>query len=381
MTRRILLTLESRATYGYSKNVYRAIQQLGQMEVVTLVTGMHLIPELGNSVDYIRADGLPISATVPMTPGPGRAGWSEALGAAIAGYSGAYEKLQPDIVLISGDRIEAFGCCIAAAYMGIPVAHIQAGDKSGHIDDAARMAMAKLAHIHLASCGDSAERLVRLGEEDFRIFNVGAPQLDDIVDRDFSPRTTQLAGRSFDLHDRYLLLVQHPLMVERDEVARQLRDSVEACLATGMPLVWIYPNTDLGYRDVLDVVAAYRDNPQIWAIPNLDRDDYLTLLANAAALIGNSSSGVLEAPSFKVPVINIGDRQRGRPQASNIVNCAVTRSDIDRALDTVLRDKEFLARCANAVNPYGDGRSGARIASLLQSIVLDKRLMDKKTVY
>ncbi|HYA39349.1 MAG TPA: UDP-N-acetylglucosamine 2-epimerase [Candidatus Methylomirabilis sp.] len=380
--RRIVVTLESRATYGYSKNVMLAMRAFPELELVTLVTGMHLVPELGNSVELIRGDGFPIDATVPMhAADKSRSAWSSALGHAIAGYAKVFENLKPDILLLSGDRIETFGCCAAAAYMGLPIAHIQAGDKSGHIDDAARYAIGKLAHIHLASCEDSANRLRRMGEQEFRIFNVGAPQLDNIVGRDYRADNVDINGRPLDVKGRYILLVQHPVLVESNEAAEQMEATIEACLGTGLPIYWIYPNSDQGYEDILSVLERYRRSEQIAVLENVEREAYLTLLANCAVLVGNSSSGILEAPSFKVPVVNIGNRQRGRPQAANIINCGYARSDIASAIQQTLTDQEFRVVCSRAVNPYGDGRSGERICRVMRDVTIDKKLLDKESTY
>lgn len=379
--RKILVTLESRATYGYSRNVMRAMREFPELELATLVTGMHLMPEMGNSVDLIRGDGFPVTAEVALAPrGSGAGAWARAMGGAMAGFAEAIERIAPDIVLLSGDRAETITLCMTAAYMGIPIAHIQAGDKSGHIDDAARYAIAKLAHVHFASCEDSAARLRGLGEQEFRIFNTGAPQLDDI-NRDFKATNLRVGERDIDLRRPYLLLIMHPVMAERDEVSRQISDTLEACLASGLPVVWIYPNSDLGYDDIVQVIDHYKEYPQVVPVANLERDDYFKLLYNAAALVGNSSSGILEAPSFRVPVVNIGNRQRGRPQASNICNCVATREAIAAAIKTALSNPEFKKACSNAVNPYGDGKSSPRICEILRDIPLDRRLMDKETTF
>ncbi len=380
--RRILVTLESRATYGYSKNVMLAMQTYPELELTTLVTGMHLVPELGNSVDLIRADGFPVSASVPMHGGDAsRGAWSKALGQAMAGYAEAYERLSPDIILLSGDRIETFGCCIAAAYMGIPLAHIQAGDKSGHIDDSARHAIGKFAHIHLASCEDSADRLRRMGEQEFRIFNVGAPQLDNIVGKEYRRRSVQIGDRELDLSQPYLLVVQHSVMAEKEEAGHQVSATLDACASTGLPVYIIYPNSDLGYTQIVNRLGALSNNDRFVILENVEREAYLALLANCAALVGNSSSGILEAPSFRVPVVNIGNRQRGRPQAANILNCSYDASEIEKAIQTALQGQGFRQRCAQAVNPYGAGRSSQRICEILGDISLDQRLIDKECTY
>lgn len=380
-TRRILVSLESRATYGYSRNVMRKMQEYPELELTTLVTGMHLMPEMGNSVDLIYRDGFPVTAEVPLAPlGNGEGAWTRAMGGAMVGFADAVERIMPDIVLLFGDRAETITMCMASAYMGLPIAHVQAGDKSGHIDDAARYAIAKLVHIHFASCDDSANRLRNLGEQEFRIFNTGAPQLDDI-NRDFSASTIDVSDSSIDLTEPYLLLVMHPVMAEREETGQQMRDTLDACLDTGLPVVWVYPNSDLGYGDIIDIIECYKAHPQVVPVANLERDDYFRLLFNASVLVGNSSSGILEAPSFKVPVVNIGNRQRGRPQASNIVNCSAERDAIAVAIDTAIKDVDFRVSCAKAINPYGDGKSSSRICKILRDIPLDRRLMDKETTF
>jgi len=382
MPRKILTVLESRATYGYAKNVMSVMPDFPGLELMTLVTGMHLIPEMGNSIDLIREDGFPISAEVHLAPGDeSRGAWSRALGNGITGYSEVFERLEPDIILLSGDRIETTGCCITGAYMNIPLAHIQAGDKSGHVDDLARMAIAKLAHIHFASCEDSAERLRKLGEQNFRIYNVGAPQLDNIIGRDFSAQSVQVGETTIDATEPYILIVQHPVLVERQDAQNQMIATVKACAAFGLPVVWIYPNADLGYRQIIRVIEDWRDAASLTLLQNVERDQYLQLLANAAVLVGNSSSGILEAPSFKVPVVNIGNRQRGRQQASNIINCGHDEGEIAVAIETCLNEETFKRTSMKAVNPYGDGKSGLRICDILQNIELDRNLLDKQTVY
>ena len=379
--RRVLVTLESRATFGYSVNVIKRAMADPGLEVQTLLTGMHLMPELGNSQSMLHRAQIPISATVPLTPGAGRAGWPVAMGHAISGFAEAYDRLDPDVVLISGDRAETFALAVAAVYMGLPVAHIQAGDKSGHIDDAARMALAKLVHIHLAPGADAVERLRRLGEQEFRIFDTGAPQLDDMVGRSFKQDCITLDGKDFDLTSPYVVLIQHPVMHEHDRIVAQIEATLHACFATGLGIVWIYPNSDFGFRDILAIIERQHSHDRIVAVPNLDREDYLTVLANCACLVGNSSSGLLEAPTFRIPVVNIGNRQRGRPQALNIVNASHDPADIERAIRFVLSDAKFRDACSRAVNPFGDGKSAERIVGVVRDILIDNALLDKQTTY
>ena len=382
MKRHILAVLESRATYGYSRNVIRAMAHYPGLKLSTLVTGMHLVNELGYSIETIKKDGIPISETVPLhATSTNPAAWPEALGHGIAGFAEAFEKIKPDILLIHGDRIESFGCCVAGAYMRLPIAHVQAGDKSGHIDDAARMAIAKLAHIHFASCEDSANRLRRLGEQEFRIFNVGAPQLDDISGREFRAEKIRLNGQSFDQSQPYILLIQHPVLAEANDAQQQMIQTLETCLSSNLPVVCIYPNSDSGHQDILKAISASNKNKDFIPIPNIERDNYLSLLANCSVLVGNSSSGILEAPSFQIPVVNIGNRQRGRPQATNILNCGHDAVEIANSIDRSLNDSRHQKACQQAINPYGDGKSSNRICDILQSIQINKKMIDKETCY
>lgn len=381
--KRVLVTLESRATYGYSKNVMNAIRNFPELELSTLVTGAHLVKRFGNSIDLIVADGFPVSAMVEMNgSSKSRESWSNSLGKAISGYAQAYQRLSPDIILLSGDRIETLGCCIAAAYMGIPIAHIQAGDKSGHIDDSARHAIGKFSHIHLASCLDSVNRLIKMGEQEFRIHNVGAPQLDDI---DYvklkSNKELRLGEVVINLEKPYLLVLQHPVLVEAGESAAQMDITLNAAAMFNIPVVVIYPNSDFGNESVIAVIEKWQKKSNFIVVKNLERFEFLHLLANAKALVGNSSSGILEAPSLKTPVINIGSRQRGRPQAQNIINCNYDINLIRKSIFQSMNDENFKKRCNSAINPYGDGKSSQRICEILRDTKLDFTLLDKSCTY
>jgi len=381
--RKVLVTLESRATYGYSKNVMNTIRNFQELELTTLVTGAHLVKRFGNSIDLIVADGFPVSAIVEMNgSGKSRESWSDSLGKAISGYAQAYQRLNPDIILLSGDRIETLGCCIAAAYMGIPIAHIQAGDKSGHIDDSARHAIGKFSHIHFASCQDSVNRLIKMGEQEFRIHNVGAPQLDDIDHIQLkSKKELHLNDVVINLEKPYLLVLQHPVLVEADKSATQMDITLNAAAAFNIPVIVIYPNSDLGNDGVIAVIDKWQKQSNFIVVKNLERFEFLSLLANTDAFIGNSSSGILEAPSLKTPVINIGSRQRGRPQAQNILNCNYDVGSIRERISQAINDENFKQKCNSAINPYGDGKSSQRICEVLRDTKIDFALLDKSCTY
>lgn len=379
--RKILFSLESRATYGYSRNVMRRMLQYDDLEIATLVTGGHLSDDCGNSIELIRDDGFPISGTVKFEASSSlRSSWSAAMGQAIIGYSECLESINPDFLLLFGDRIETLALCIAASYMNVPIAHVQAGDKSGHIDDRARYAIAKFAHLHFASCDDSANRVLNLGEQPFRVFNTGAPQLDDL--NKVFPLTShyELLPSDFIPELPYILLVFHPIMNDVDDLRHQVDAVLESCLNQNKQIIWIYPNNDLGYDQIIDQIHHYSKKPNVFAYKNINRDFYMALMSNAFCLVGNSSSGILEAPSFNTPVINIGTRQRGRLQAVNIINSEPTSSSLARSFDQI-NDESFQYSLRDCQNPYGDGNSSERICNILRDTPIDLELLDKITTY
>lgn len=380
--RKICIVTEARATYGYSRPVIRLIEGSPGLDLSLVVTGMHLLKEYGNTVEEIERDGFPIAAKVDMAMGGGSpTAWAKSLGVGIQSLAQVYDGLTPEIVLLFGDRAEVLAATVAAAYMNIPVGHVQSGDLSGHIDGSARHAITKLAHLHFPSCEDSAERVRRLGEEDWRIFNVGAPQLDEIihgprVDAGHLARTLRL-----DLNEPVLVVVQHPVLTEIDEARNQMIATMEVIEDLELQTVLIYPNVDAASEETIQVIHEYEHLPFVRTFRSLDRDLFVTLLDHASALIGNSSCGILEAPSFKLGVVNIGSRQRGRLQAPNVINVNHDRKEIAAAVERILGDEAFKRTLDRCVNPYGDGRSAERIVRVLSDIDIGGPLLHKTMTY
>jgi UDP-N-acetylglucosamine 2-epimerase (non-hydrolysing)/GDP/UDP-N,N'-diacetylbacillosamine 2-epimerase (hydrolysing) len=265
--------------------------------------------------------------------------------------------------------------------MNIPVAHIQSGDVSGHIDGSARHAITKLAHIHLPACEDSAERVRKMGEEPWRIFNVGAPQLDDVVHgKKIEPaELSRMFGVDFDRP--VLLVIQHPVLTEAHLAQAQMEETLAAVRDSGHPALVIYPNVDAAGQEIIKVIRQYEQVPSIKTFKNLDREVFLSLLTAVSVLIGNSSVGILEAPSFKLAALDIGSRQTGRMRACNVITVPTfERGAIGRAIDQALHDRAFRAALQNCENPYGDGNSSERICRVLQEVDLSK-LLDKRMTY
>jgi GDP/UDP-N,N'-diacetylbacillosamine 2-epimerase (hydrolysing) len=380
--RRIAVIASSRATYGYKRKIIRLIHESSDLEPLLIVTGMHLLKEYGYSVDEIERDGCPIAARVEMTVGGDTpSAWAKSIGVEIQSLAQVFEILKPDIVLVTGDRGEMFAAAATAAYMNIPAAHIQAGDVSGHIDGSARHAMTKLCHIHFPSCEDSATRVRQMGEEPWRIFNTGAPQLDEILHSKKMPRKKLNDIFGFDFSEPVILVIQHPVLVEHGKAGAQMTETMEAVKKLGMQTLVIYPNMDAGGLQAIDVIKKYESLPFIRTHRNIDREIFISLLNSVSVIIGNSSCGILEAPSFKLPAVNIGNRQRGRMQATNVINVNHSRREITKTVSKALFDRDFRTALLSCVNPYGDGRSSERIVKVLRQIKIDQKLLDKQITY
>lgn len=380
--RKIAVITGARATYGYNRRIMRLIHESPQLELAVIVTGMHLLKEYGLTIQEVEGDGLPIAARVDMMLGGDTPrAWAKSLGVCIQSLAQIFDMVRPDILLVSGDRGEMLAATMTAAYMNIPVGHLQSGDLSGHIDGSARHAITKLAHIHFPACEDSAKRVERMGEEPWRIFNVGAPQLDEVIHGPRIDPPTLAAMLGLVLGTPILVVVQHPVLAEVDRTEDQMVETMEAIKEVGLQTVLIYPNVDAAGRDIIDVIRQYDDIANVKLFRNLDRHLFISLLAIASVIVGNSSCGILEAPSFKLPAVNVGNRQRGRMQASNVINVPHDRKQIADAVRMALWDNAFRARLDQCINPYGDGRSSERVVKILGEVSIDQRLLDKQMTY
>ena len=382
MKRRICILATSRATYGYKKRIIKLIHKAIDLELQLIVTGMHPLRQYGYSINEILEDEVPIAAQLDMMiGGDSPSSYAKSLGVEMQGLVQVFDMLKPDIVLVTGDRGEMFTACATAAYMNIPVAHIQSGDVSGHIDGAARHAMTKLAHIHLPACEDSAKRVEKMGEEPWRIHNVGAPQLDEIVQGEKLEKSelNKIFNMNFD--ENVLLVLQHPVLVENDRSADQMQATLQAVKESEMPAIVIYPNIDAGNENIIRMIEKYGNEPRIQIERNMERNVFISLLSKIAVLIGNSSCGILEAPTLKLPAINIGNRQRGRMQANNVINCGYDKEFIYQAIQNALHSKTYKKELENCVNPYGDGYSSERIVDILRNVEINEKLLDKQITY
>jgi UDP-hydrolysing UDP-N-acetyl-D-glucosamine 2-epimerase len=303
------------------------------------------------------------------------------IGKCILGIADALWRIQPDIILVLGDRGEMLAGAIAATYMNIPIAHLHGGEVSGSIDDGIRHAITKLSHIHFPATKESAQRIIKMGEDKKQIFVVGAPGLDTILKLNKSLLPTKDIRRQFELKKDFLLLIQHPVVTEINDVERQIRATMEAVVSIGMQAIVLYPNTDPGSQIIIEVINEFKNPPMIQVIKSLPHKTYLSLMKYARVLVGNSSSGIIEAASFHLPVVNIGTRQQGRQRATNVIDVDYKKEEIVDVIKFAISDEEFKAKVKWCQNPYGDGTASQRIVEILSNIKFDNHLLQKRIRY
>lgn len=361
---KFLFLMDSRATYSYSRNVLIHFKKKKNIKV--LVTGNYLEESFGIDLKQFKKDGINIDYKVPFnSPNKNKSSWSLRLGESIKKFSKKLELINPNIVVVTGDRIETVAMTLAASYMNIPIAHIQAGDKSGHIDDISRSAIAKYSHLHFSSCKDSSHRLKNWGENNFRIFECGAPQLDDIA----------IKIKKNSVKENFFIVLFHPVLSENNKLNYQMDNLIDALKDFKNKIYWIYPNNDFGFQQILKKLKTKNlDNIKI--IKNLDRNNFINLLSKCKLLIGNSSCGIIEAPSFKLPVINIGSRQDGRPQSENILNSSYSSQEISKKIKLALT-KKFQFKCNKVKNIYYKRNSGYKVYKILKNLNPNSNILKK----
>ncbi len=382
MKRKICIITGTRADYGILFPVIKKISASSELEAKLIVTGMHLMKEFGYTVSEIKKDGIRIESEIDISysedSGQAMAG---SIGRAISLFVSAFARIKPDFIMVLGDRGEMLAAAIAGDYLNIPVVHLHGGEISGHVDGLVRHAITKLSHLHFPATAEAAKRLLKLGEEPWRVTVAGAPALDTILNEQL-PSTSELIDKyQIDISRPLILLAQHPVSTESAEAGEQIKATLSALLGFDAQTIVIYPNADAGGRMMIEEIKTYEKTGRIKAFKSVPHKDYLGLMKIADILVGNSSSGLIEAPSFKLPVVNIGSRQAGRERGANVIDAANNKKAICQAVRRALCDKKFLSLVKRTKNPYGDGRASDRIAKKLAAIKLDNRLLEKRMTY
>jgi UDP-N-acetylglucosamine 2-epimerase (non-hydrolysing)/GDP/UDP-N,N'-diacetylbacillosamine 2-epimerase (hydrolysing) len=345
---------------------------------------MHLSPQYGNTHTEIERVGFDIDRKVEMLfDSDTGLGMAKSLGVGISGMAEAFRDLDPDIVLVLGDRDEPFAAGVAAAHMQIPVAHIHGGDVmiGATIDDSLRHALTKFAHIHFAVSEQSAERIRRLGEEPSRITVSGAPGLDDILKGEYVPGTEACTQLGLDPTRPLMLLVQHPVTTQPGAAGEQIQATLDALEDVEAQIVLIYPNSDAGSNQMINVIQNLPDCSDLLTFESLPRELYLGVMDAADVMVGNSSSGILEAPSFDLPVVDIGPREERRQRADNTVSVPHETDAIAEAVHMCLTDAEMRQRAKSSPNPYDYDGAGQRIANTLATVEVNEGLLRKNITY
>lgn len=384
MKRKVCVLVTARPSYSRIKTALQAIQAHPNLELQLVVAASALLDRYGTAIDFIAADGFKPSARVHMVlEGEHLAAMAKTTGIGLMELTTVFDNLQPDIVVTVADRFETIATAIAAAYMNIPLAHVQGGEVTGSIDEKVRHAVTKLADMHFVASEKAAERIIKMGESRDSVHVTGCPSIDlaalVLRDRklDFNPfRKYGGVGPEIDLSQGYLVVMQHPVTTEYEQARDHINETLHAVNELGMPTLWFWPNVDAGSDGTSRGLRAFRESvkpQQMHFFKNMEGVDFLRLLCNAKCLVGNSSVGVRECSYLGVPVVNIGSRQTGRDRGANVIDVEYDRRAIKGAIE-----KHF----SNGIYPsdplYGDGHAGERIAQLLATLPLS---IEKKLTY
>ncbi|HEY0889871.1 MAG TPA: UDP-N-acetylglucosamine 2-epimerase [Nocardioides sp.] len=376
--RKIAVFTGTRAEYGLLSWVIQDLQDSDDVELQLLVGGMHLSPEFGMTVSQIEADGIPIAERLEFVLSSDTSvGMSKSMGLATISAAEAFARQRPDLLVLLGDRYEAIAIALAAMSARIPIAHIHGGESTqGLIDEAIRHAVTKLSHLHFTATDAYRRRVVQLGEDPSRVFNVGAPGVDGARRLALLDLPALRDDLGFDLRPPYVLATYHPVTLSPDGAVDGLRRLLRALAEQpNHQVVMTYPNSDAGGRRIIPLLERFRDTHpgRVLLAKSLGQLRYLSLMQHAAAVVGNSSSGLIEAPAFGVPTLDIGERQRGRIAGPTVVRVPDDEASIRRGIAQVL-DPTFAAMCTSAASPYGGGDASRQIVEILVSHRLDDLL-------
>ena len=382
MSLKICVITGTRAEYGLLRWVMQGIKDDPELTLQVLATGMHLSPEFGLTYREIEQDGFQLDRKVEMlTSSDTPVGIAKSMGLGLIGFADALNELQPDLIVVLGDRFEIFAAVAAALVARIPVAHLHGGETTqGAFDEAFRHSISKMSHLHFVAAEEYRQRVIQLGEQPERVFLVGGLGIDNIKQLKLLDRAELEASLDFKLSQRNLLITFHPVTLEPATAEDQMAELL-AVLAQlqDTQLIFTLPNADTGGRALIKMVEQFvAEHANACAYTSLGQLRYLSCIAHVDGVVGNSSSGLSEVPSFKKGTINIGDRQRGRLQASSVINCEPTRQSIAAALER-LYSADFQVSLGKVRNPYGEGGASEKVVETIKHYAIDG--ITKKVFY
>jgi GDP/UDP-N,N'-diacetylbacillosamine 2-epimerase (hydrolysing) len=384
--KRVVLSITGiRSEYDILSSVFRAIDNHTDLSLKVVVTGAHLSESFGYTVNEIEKDGFDIVDRVEsLLSGNSESLRVKGLGIQLQGLIQTVLRIQPDFLLVLGDREESITAALVATYMNIPLVHIAGGDRViGNADDQIRHAVTKLAHVHLTTNKESKARVLGLGEQEFRVHDVGNPGLDRLMEVEQLSLSQVSKNINFPISkdEPYLVLIQHALSSEVADAYKQMKITLEAIKSMGLKTIISFPNSDAGGIEIIRAISEYEPLPFVYTAKNIPRVDFVNLLRNAACLVGNSSSGILEAPMLKLPVVNVGNRQIGRLHAENVQFVSHDKAEIIGAIQKAVYDENYISTVNGCSNPYGDGKSSQKIAEIIAKTVIDDKLLIKDITY
>ena len=375
--RKICYTTGTRADYGLMRKTLLLLAEQKEINLSLIVTGMHLCKEFGLTIDEIEKDGLRICKTIPYNMFP-QTGATMALGVSeiIRQCVQYFLQDRPDVLLVLGDRGEMLAATIAAVHMNIPVVHIHGGERSGTIDESIRHAISKMAHYHFVSTQQSKLRLEKMGENPKNIFVVGAPGLDGIEAGAKLSRSDIASKLGLDINRKWILFLMHPVVQDTHDRFLETKQILNTCLETKSQIIALMPNSDAGGEEIKKGIESFENNEHIKILTHVQRNLFLSLLNNCDLLLGNSSSGIIEAASFGVPVINIGSRQDLRERNMNVVDVKNNDNNLPQFIKEQLLHGKYQSR-----NVYAQPKSCEKIVRFLVDLKLDKAVLHKANAY
>ena len=380
--KKICVVVTARPSYSRIKTALRAIDAHPELELQLVIAASALLERYGTAINYIEKDGFTVAAKVfNILEGENLTAQAKTTGLGILELSSVFERLNPDAVVTVADRFETMATAIAASYMNIPLVHIQGGEVTGNIDEKVRHAITKLADLHLVASEDARNRVIKMGENPEKVINTGCPSIDiakemiSMSQLSFDPfQKYGGVGSMIDIHDGYLVVMQHPVTTEYSDSKKHVLETLQAIHQLNIPTFWFWPNVDAGADGTSKGMRSFREkhNPQnIHFFKNMEPTDFLELLYHSKCLIGNSSVGVRECAYLGVPVVNIGSRQGGRERGQNIIDVDYNKDEIKAAILKQIQHGRY-----NNDLIYGSGESGVMIADVLSKaeFTFDKKI-------
>jgi len=382
--RKILVVTGTRSEYGLLHNTMQEIKNSKELELLLIVTGNHLVSSFGNTVEEIRKDEFKIDDEIDMIINSDKkSALIKSMGIEMIQMAQSFDRLKPDILLILGDRYETFVAATCAMMMNVPIAHMNGGESTeGAIDEQIRHAITKMAHIHFPGAEYYKERIIKMGEEAWRVFNVGQAGVENIKRLELYSKEEIEKQLNIEFNKKIFLITYHPVTLESENVEMQIDSLLNALKDFDAKFVFTYPNADFGSKTVIDKINTFVErNKDAYVFSSLGQRRYLSLLNYADIMVGNSSSGIIESSTFKLPVVNIGNRQKGRLRSNNIIDTGYSKKEIVAGINKALFDEKFKSRLNDIENIYGDGTTSLQVIQVLKTIDIGKKLLEKNEKY